>query len=498
MSLLGIDIGTIGCKAAVFSLKGEQLALSYRDYEVIIKKEGYAELDSVEVWNKVQETIRDVSMRTGGDPIQALSVSSLGEALVPVSKNNQILGNSILGFDMRGSEFADMLQSKYSTNEIFRITGNLPSTFLSLPKVVWIRKNLPGLYDNTKYFMTWADFVTFILGGIPITNYSLAERTLLFDINSCKWSDEIFSLFNLDQSKFPAPQSSCNYLGKVNDFFAKELNLGNNVAIISGSHDQGCAALGCGIKSGSKSAMYGMGTYIVVVPVFSQMPNVDSMYASKLCIEHHAIPGSFITYIYNQSGGGMVKWFKKTLFSREQLSIAGQQNIYDAMFAELPDSPNDIIVIAKFGATGPPDFLTGNQGCIYGLSLSHTRGDILRAMLEGVSFYIRDFFEDRKGAFTDIDFLTATGGGSVSDKWLQITSDILGKPIVRNKISEASSLGASIIAGVGSNVFSSFDEAIDSMVHKDLTIFPDQSKKEYYGAKYKRYRRLMTCLKNEI
>jgi len=237
--------------------------------------------------------------------------------------------------------------------------------------------------------------------------------------------------------------------------------------------------------------MYGMGTYIVVVPVFSQMPDVDAMYINKLCIEHHAIPGSFISYIYNQSGGGMVKWFKNTLYSRGQQSIAGQKSIYDAMFAELPDSPNDIIVIAKFGATGAPDFLTGNQGCIYGLSLSNTRGDILRALLEGVSFYIRDFFEDRKGAFTDIDSLTATGGGSVSDKWLQITSDILGKPIVRNKISEASSLGAAIIAGVGSNVFSSFDEAIDSMVHKDLIIYPDDTKNEYYTNKYKRYRKVL-------
>ncbi|HET6558999.1 MAG TPA: FGGY-family carbohydrate kinase [Prolixibacteraceae bacterium] len=495
MSLLGIDIGTIGCKAVVFSLQGVQLARSYRDYEIISEREGYAELDSVEIWNKIKEAIREVAGQTQGDPIQALSVSSLGEAMVPVSQNRQILGNSILGSDQRGAEFAELIQQKYSSSEIFRITGNLPGTFYSMPKIGWIKKNRPDLYDQTKYFMTWADFVCFMLGGKPITNFSLAGRSLLFDIHSCKWSDELFSLLGLDQSKFPDPLSSGYYLGNIDKHLARELNLNSNVAIVSGSHDQCCAALGSGVKSGSKSAMYGMGTYMVVVPSFVQMPDIQTMYTNKLHIEHHAVPGSFISFIYNQSGGGMVKWFKQTFCMGIEPPTQDTSYSYDAIFAEMPDNSTDILVLPGFGATGPPDFENGGKGCIYGLSLNHSRGDILQAMLEGISFYFRDFFEDKNGAFTNVNYLTATGGGSVSKKWLQITSDILGKPIIRNKVSEASALGAAIIAGIGINVFTSFDEAIDSMVHQDLTISPDFRKNEFYTEKFQRYKNQVKQLK---
>jgi len=160
------------------------------------------------------------------------------------------------------------------------------------------------------------------------------------------------------------------------------------------------------------------------------------------------------------------------------------------MFEEIPDELNDIIVVPGFGATGPPDFLHGNMGSISGLSLNHSRGDILRAMLEGVSFYILDCFEKLHKAFDKIDILVVTGGGSVSEKWLQITADVLNKIIVRNRITEASSLGAAMLAGTGSNIFHSCSHAIGEMVNKELKIVPDQSKTDFYTAKYNRYKML--------
>jgi xylulokinase len=145
-------------------------------------------------------------------------------------------------------------------------------------------------------------------------------------------------------------------------------------------------------------------------------------------------------------------------------------------------------VVPRFGATGPPDFLFGNQGCISGLSLNHSRGDILHALLEGLSFYILDCFEKLHNAYDKIDKLVVTGGGSASEKWLQITADVLNKVIVRNSVTEASSLGAAIIAGVGSKMFISYSDAIKEMVHKELEIVPDQSKTDFYNAKFNRYK----------
>jgi len=158
------------------------------------------------------------------------------------------------------------------------------------------------------------------------------------------------------------------------------------------------------------------------------------------------------------------------------------------MFNEITGKLNNIIVVPEFGVTGSPYFVSGDKGCINGLSLNHTRGDILRAILEGISFYVRDCFEQLKGPFNDVILFSATGGGSVSGKWLQITSDILGKTVVKNKITEAGSLGAAIIAGIGYNVFSSFDDAIDSMVQIDTMFHPNFSYKEFYSKKFENYK----------
>ena len=489
MSLLGIDIGTTGCKSAAFSVDGQLIASSYEEYNIVSEEPGYAELNSLEVWNKIKKTIRNVAGKTSFDPIKALSVSSLGEAVVPVTKQKEILYNSILGIDSRGKEFIHYLNSRISEEEVFEINGNIPGIFSTMPKISWLKKYKPEIYDHTGYFLLWADFVCFMLGGKPVTNYSLANRTLLFDINKCDWSDKLMELMDLDRSKFAPTIQSGIQIGAISKEYSEELLLPEDVAIISGGHDQCCAALGSGIKSDSKAAMYGMGTFICVVPVFSQMPDIDEMYRNKLHIEQHVVPGSFISFIYNQSGGALIKWFMQTFTSNYQ-DDADHQNNYNTLFDEIPDKSNNVIVIPRFGATGSPDFHIGNQGCITGLSLSNTRGDILLAVLEGISFYIRDCFENLGNTFSEVEFFVATGGGSVSEKWLQITADILGKTIIRNKVTEASSLGAAIIAGKGGKVFSTFDDAIDAMVHKKLTIKPELSKKEYYSRKFEQYQKL--------
>jgi xylulokinase len=490
MSLLGIDIGTTGCKSVVFSLNGEQLAKSYRDYKIISEKEGCAEWDSEKIWCNVKDTIREVALKTKSNPIQALSVSSLGEAMVLVSKEGQILGNSILGSDTRGIEFVRKIRRKFGEFYIYKQTGNFPGTFYSLPKISWLKQHHPELYNNTGYFLTWADFVCFMLGGKAITNFCLAGRTLLFDINKCEWSDELLDFLELDRNKLAAPVKSCTMLGYVRADIAKDINLSGEVAVISGGHDQCCAILGSGIESGSRTAMYGMGTFMCVATVFPQMPDIGSFYIDKMHIEHHVEFGSFISFIYNQSGGALIDWFLKTFHQYGNDSNISSFISYESMFAEIPDSLNDIIVIPRFGATGPPDFQCESNGCIFGLSLNHTRGDILRALLEGISFYILDCFEKLHYIFDGIDNIVVTGGGSASREWLQITANVLNKTIVRNRETEAGALGAAILAGIGSNMFDSFGGAISAMVHKEFNIIPDQSKRYFYKEKFKRYKLL--------
>lgn len=497
MSLLGIDIGTTGCKSVAYSLNGTELASSYREYDFISNQLRYAELDSFEVWVNVRQTIKEIARRVQDDPIRALSVSSMGEAMVPVTRDREILGNSILGNDLRGGEFLKELMNKISPREVFQINGNIPDESYSFTKLAWLKKYAADLYQKTDYFLPWADFVCFMLGGKPATNYSLANRTMLFDINTCSWSDKLLDLSGIDMNKLAPPTPSGTVLGKINPSMASELNLDPEVLIISGGHDQCCAALGSGIIGAENtSAMLGIGTYICAVPVYANIPDIDFMVRNRLNIEHHAAPGLFVSFIYNLSGGALVKWYKRTFAGNRY----GKQELpelnYDTLFGEVPDETNDIIVIPRFGPTGPPDFLKTCAGTITNLSLEHGRGEILKAMLEGIIFYIKDFFSDPEAISAyGINKFIANGGGSKSLTWLQLTADILNRPVVRNKVTEAGSLGAAILAGTASELFVSLEDGVNKMVKPDIEIKPDPIKVEFYDRKFKNYKQYYAFLK---
>lgn len=353
-----------------------------------------------------------------------------------------------------------------------------------MPKIAWLKKYQPDLYKKTDYFLLWADLVCFLLGGNPVTNYSLASRTLLFDFNTCSWADNFVQAMDLDISKLAVPVNTGVNIGQISKDSCTQLNLNENVAIISGGHDQCCAALGSGIIE-ENTAMYGMGTYICVVPAYSKLPEFESMFSNNLNIEHHVVPGLYVSFIYNISGGALVKWYRDTfacgIFNK------GEEISYTKIFNEIPDKINEIIVIPRFGPTGPPDFFSKHAGSISGLSFRHTRGDILRAMLEGMTFYFKDALSRIDQQDIRIDKLVANGGGAMSVPWLQITSDILNKPIVKNKVSEAGALGAAIIAGVGSKVFGSYHEGIRKMVLADDIIYPDTDNVSIYLEKYESY-----------
>jgi xylulokinase len=495
MSLLGIDVGTTGCKSVVFSKNGDELANAYREYDMISEQAGFAELCCQEVWVKIKETIKEVTSLTVFDQIEALSVSSIGEAMVPVTKNRQILGNSILGNDLRGEEFIKDLLQKISKESVYRINGNMPDVFYSLPKIAWIKKYNSTLYNETSYFLLWADFVCFMLGGKPVTNYSLANRTLLFDINTCEWSVELIRASGIAPDKLAPVCQSGLFLGRVSPTACLETGLKPGVAIISGGHDQCCAALGSGITGNSNTALYGMGTYTCVVPAYSVIPDKEFMQNNQLNIEHHVTPGFFVSFIYNMSGGALVKWFRQTFTEYVNCTNRLAEITYENLFKEIPDQINDIIVIPRFGPTGPPEFLKKSKGTISGLSFNHTRGDILLAILEGISFYFKEFFEIPGAEAFGINKFIVSGGGSKSRRWIQVTSDILNQPMVSNAATEAGSLGAAILASTGSNVFPSVFEGAANMVKKDFEITPNAHNVKIYADKYKKYRELYSYLK---
>lgn len=497
MSLLGIDVGTTGSKSVLFSEDGKILASAYEEYDIQSPQPGWAELNSAQVWEKITHTIQATASLATSDPIKAVCVSSCGEAVVPVSENRYILGPSILMLDSRGGEYVEQLHAVLDAEAFYRLNGNTIGNHYSLTKLMWIRDHQPELYEKTYKFLLWGSFVPFMLGCDPAVDFSLANRTLLFDLARETWSDKIAETTGIDLMKFPVTVPSGTVIGAVSAKIAEELSLPSNIPIVAGAHDQCSNAVGCGvIKEGL--AMYGMGTFLCIVPVFGERKDPAVMLARGLNTEHHAAPGKFVCFIYND-GGSLVKWFRDTYAQTDkQLAQEEGRDIYPDLLAEMPDRISKVMVLPHFSVTGPPQFLTDSCGFMAGLKLETTRGDILKGILEGATFYLRECIDSLPATKIDIQDFRVVGGGSKSDLWIQISADILERPFIRPVITEAGALGAAIMAGTGCGIFSSFQDGVDAMVRLDKTFEPNPRKHELYQKRFEQYKQAWPLLQDYL
>jgi xylulokinase len=497
MSLLGIDVGTTGCKAGVFAEDGRLLASAYEEYDVCRPQPGWAELDAVEVWTRVRRTIHRAVSGTPGDPIQALAVSSMGEAMVPVTRDRRILGPSILNFDTRGEEYLEGLGRTLADERLYRINGNRLGNHYSLTKLKWIKEHQPDLYEPTDKFLLWAAFVSFMLGAEPVVDYSLANRTLLLDINGATWSDELLEVTGLDKEKLPETAPAGQVVGAVSGAAADELGLPMGVPIVIGGHDQCVNGVGCGVIQAGR-AMFGMGTFLCAMPVFSRQHDPAVMLELGLNTEHHAVPGQYVSFIYNQ-GGAQLKWFRDTFAAVEHRQAKKQGlDVYANLIAEMPEGPSSIMSLPHWSTTGPPDFISNSSGVLAGLKLETARGDILKGMLEAIAFDLKVCVERLPEVGIEIGDYRVVGGGSKSDAWIQLCADILGRPFVRPKITEAGILGAAILAGAGAGIFPSLEAGVETMVKLDRTFEPDARKQALYERRFEKYKQLWPLLKDYV
>jgi len=493
MSLMGIDIGTTGCKSAVFSEDGRCISTVYREYSIMRPQSGYAQLDSRAVLNAVYEAISTAASETANDPIKALSISSLGEAFVPVSSDRQILENSILSSDVRGEEFLNFIKNQISPYDFYKINPNIIGSNYSLPKLLWIKRYEPYLYDRSYKFLLWADMVAFMLGAEPRTSFSLANRTLLYDINKKDWSDELLSLSGIERNKLPNIVASGTIIGHVSKAVAANLNLPNNTAIVMGGHDQCCNSLGAGVYKPGK-AVCGMGTFECITPVYGVMPDPAYMLDNGLNVEDHIISGRYVSFIYNQSGA-LVKWFRDTFAIADRKLLKPHVDIYEVLTAEMPNAPTNLVTLPYFEPTGTPNFITNASGVIAGLKIDTQRGEILKSIMECTSFYFLESVDVLRNIGIDSREFIVTGGGAKSDKWLQIKADIFGVPFIRPVITECSLAGAAIIAGISSGIFADVHEAVSQIVKVDCTFEPNSKYHEIYKEKYAMYRQISPGLK---
>lgn len=409
--------------------------------------------------------------------------------MVPVTEDRRVLGPSILNFDVRGEEYLERLKSILPNEHLYQINGNTLGNHYGLTKLKWIKEHQPDLYEQAYKFLLWGSFVSFMLGAEPVVDYSLANRTLFFDIGREAWSEEILEITGLDRSKLPDTASSGTVIGTLSRRAAGELGLPARISIVNGAHDQCANAVGCGVIKAGR-AVYGMGTFICITPVFSERREPAMMIERGLNTEHHAVPGEYASFIYNQ-GGSLVKWFRDTFAAAEHRQAEEMgRDIYADLISEVPEEPSAILVLPHFTTTGPPAFISDSCGVIAGLRLETSRGEILKAILEGTTFYLKECVASLPATGIEINDYRAVGGGSRSDEWIQISADIMGRPFVRPKITEAGALGAAIIAGTGEGLFPSFEAGVEAMVRLERTFEPNPHRHRIYAGQFEKYRQL--------
>lgn len=492
MSLMGVDIGTTGCKAAAYSLEGRVLASAYREYPVERPAPGYVELDSALVWDRIKAVIAEAAAGTAGDPVTALCCSSMGEAMVPVSADRRILGKSIVAsMDLRGGEYLDAVVAKVGREAFYDINPNTLAPTYSLPKLLWIRRHQPALYRDAYKFLLWSDFLAFMLGCEPVTSHALANRTLLYDIRREAWSPTLLDAAGIDAAKLPQPVMSGAVAGRVDDRMAAELGLPRGVAVVVGAHDQCCNALGAGIREAG-SAVCGIGTFECITPVYAGIPDSASMMKAGLNVEHFVLPGLYVSFIYNQAGS-LVRWHRDTFAMAEKRQASGGVDLYGQLMAEVPDEPTRLLALPYFEPSGAPDFISDAAGAIVGLRTDTTRGEILRALMEGSTFYFVRSLETLRSMKIATSRFVATGGGAKSDVWLQIKADIMGVPFVRPAITECGMVGAAILAGLAVGAYRSAAEGVGVFVKDDRVFEPNPRKHAWYREHYVRYEQLLAA-----
>lgn len=488
MSLLGIDLGTTGCKAGVFGLDGNCLASAYREYDMLHPRPGWSELDSGAVWAKTRQVIAEVAAQASHDPVSALSVSAFGEAFVPVTRTRTILDHSILCVDDRGREHIDRLLEHFGREHLYSINPNLLGPNYSLPKLLWLREHRASVYAAADYFLLWSDCIAFLLGGDPVCNNSHANRTLLFDLDANDWSDELLAWSGIPRHKLGPLVSGGQLIGTVSDAMARQLGLPQGVQIVAGGHDQCCNALGCGAITAGR-AVYGMGSFDCITPMYEKPSDPLQMLRADLNIEHHVLPALYVSFLYNQ-GGLLVKWFRDT-FAAADTPPPGI-GIYDYLDCELPHEPTRLLVLPHFDP--PPHHRPETSGVIVGLKRDTTRGEILKAIREGTTLYFMHSLAALARLGIDSTEFIASGGGAKSDAGLQLRADILGVPFVRPRTTEAGVLGAAMLAGLSTGLLKTAEQAAITFVKRDRVFEPDPARHEQYRAKYALYQQLYPSL----
>ncbi len=476
--ILAHDLGTSGNKATLFTTEGKLVKSVTVPYGTHYFNGNWAEQDPQDWWNAVCSSTASLVHGVNTRDLAAICFSGQMMGCLCVDRDGKPLRPAILYSDQRAVRECDSILRQIDAREFYRITGHRASASYSVEKLMWVKEHEPDVYRRTFKMLHAKDWLNFLLTGVMASEYSDASGTNVLDLNARKWSEKLVTITGIDGEKLPALKASTDVVGSLTSEAARALGLSAGVPVVAGGGDGVCAGVGVGsVKPGITYNYLGTSSWIATTttePIYDEQ--------MRTFVWAHAVPGFLHPCGTMQTAGGAYAWLKNEICTLEKSAAGTGVNPYDLMNAQVEKSPpgaNGIIFLPYLLGERTPRWSPDAKGALIGLTLEHTRADVIRAVMEGVTLnlgIIVDIFREQ----IPIREITVIGGGAKSAVWRRIMADVYQADIVKpNYLEEATSMGAAIIGGVGCGAFKSFDVA-DRFIEITNRTCPDPAVEPVY------------------
>lgn len=492
--LMGIDIGTSACKVAVFDRQGQVLASASGDYPVYYPREGWAEQDPEEWWSAVCGAVRQVLQKADVRPEEIAGVGIDGQSwsAIAIDKDGKVLTNTPIWMDTRAQSICDRLNEDIGADEIFRVAGNSLQPSYTTAKILWYKENLPEVYRKIHKILQSNSYIAFKLTGQISQDLSQGYGLHCFDMRTGQWDEEMCKKLGIPREFLPEIVPSDQIIGTVTKKAAEESGLAEGTPVAAGGLDAACGTLGAGVIHAGETQEQGgqAGGMSICMEQYQADP--------RLILGFHVIPGKWLLQGGTTGGGGVMRWFEREFadyerLMKEQTGVSSLDQLNE--IAEKVDPGCDGLVFLPYMAgERSPIWDPHAKGVFYGLDFSKTKGHMVRACMEGVAFSLRHNLETAEKAGAEADILRAMGGSANSLLWTQIKSDITGKTMAVPASDTATTLGAALLAGVGTGFYKDYEEAVSQTVKVTRTHQPDLEKKAVYDKNYETYLELYRSL----
>jgi sugar (pentulose or hexulose) kinase len=495
-ALLTVDLGTTAIKTTIFDANCRILAAASREYQATTPDATRVEMDASTYWDAFTTTVADVLHKSGLDPraLRAIGWSSQSETLVVVDVDGVPLRPVIVWSDSRAVGEASELAAEFGDETVYRVTGQV-SMVPTWPaaKILWLRRHEPEVFRNAHKFLLLEDYFIHRLTGRYVCEGSLITSTAYWSPDTKRWWPEMLEALGVDEDQLPEILESGEAVDAVVPSVAQELGLSPSIVVCTGALDQAAGAIGVGnLYPGGFSESTG-GCVGICVPLAQPLRDPQR----RMPCQYYALPDRYMAHSFT-SGGLALRWLRDTFGQAELASSrANGTDSYDELTRKadkVPPGCDGLVMLPHLQGAMAPDVNPLARGVFFGFTSYHGRGHFTRAALEAVAFVIRRNLEVIEGMGISVDEIRVLSGGARSPLWNQIKADVTGREVVRTAVTEASSLGAALLAGTAVGMFPSVDAGVDRGVEVTHRYEPNPVHKETYDDAYEHYRQLNRSL----